>query len=123
MTAPNTQGNGVIIDSMVRAHADLRIAMYTMEAMLMGSGMDKESVTLPMENSLSCRNYYNNDHSFEGMFRNGGKIQLTDVLKFGVHWSADRKKAWKMNDGKAKRIKMEEAIAIANRCGPVLEDS
>ncbi|KAL3780732.1 hypothetical protein HJC23_001014 [Cyclotella cryptica] len=86
------------------------------------------------------RYYYNNGHSFEGMFRNGmrngrGKYQLTDgrveIYRYvndsrvgdGVRWSADRKKAWKMNDGKAKRITMEEAIAIANRCGPVLEDS
>lgn len=69
--------------------------------------------------------------------RNGrGKYQLTDgrveIYRYvndkragdGVRWSADRKKAWKMNDGKAvKRISTEEATAIANRCGPVLEDS
>ncbi|KAL7483305.1 hypothetical protein ACHAW6_008958 [Cyclotella cf. meneghiniana] len=86
------------------------------------------------------RYYYNNGHSFEGMFRNGmrngrGKYQLTDgrveIYRYvndsrvgdGVRWSADRKKAWKMNDNKAKRITLEEATAIANRCGPVLEDS
>lgn len=74
------------------------------------------------------------------MFRNGmrngrGKYQLTDgrveIYRYvndsrvgdGVRWSADRKKAWKMNDSKAKRITLEEATAIANRCGPVLEDS
>jgi hypothetical protein len=75
------------------------------------------------------------------MFRNGqrngrGKYQLTDgrveIYRYvndsrvgdGVRWSADRKKAWKMNGGKVvKRISMDDATAIANRCGPVLEDS
>ncbi|KAL3797788.1 hypothetical protein ACHAWO_000405 [Cyclotella atomus] len=87
------------------------------------------------------RYYYNNGHCFEGMFRNGqrngrGKYQLTDgrveIYRYvndsrvgdGVRWSADRKKAWKMNGGKVvKRISMDDATAIANRCGPVLEDS
>ena len=87
------------------------------------------------------RYYYNNGHCFEGMFRNGmrngrGKYQLTDgrveIYRYvndnrvgdGVRWSSDRKKAWKMNGGKVvKRISMEDATAIANRCGPVLEES
>ena len=85
------------------------------------------------------RYYYNNGHSFEGMFRNGkrngrGKYQLTDgkveIYRYvndcrkgdGVRWSSNRKKAWKMNGGKAiKRISMEEAAQIANRCGPQVE--
>lgn len=75
------------------------------------------------------------------MFRNGmrngrGKYQLTDgrveIYRYvndnrvgdGVRWSSDRKKAWKMNGGKVvKRISMEDATAIANRSGPVLEES
>lgn len=75
------------------------------------------------------------------MFRNGmrngrGKYQLTDgrveIYRYvndnrvgdGVRWSSDREKAWKMNGGKVvKRISMEDATAIANRCGPVLEES
>ncbi|KAL9180044.1 hypothetical protein ACHAXT_008014 [Thalassiosira profunda] len=87
------------------------------------------------------RYYYNNGHSFEGMFRHGkrngrGKYQLTDgrveIYRYvndarsgdGVRWSANRKKAWRMNDGKVvKRVSIEEAAAIANRCGPVVEES
>mmetsp|Transcript_27843 Transcript_27843/g.42984 ORF Transcript_27843/g.42984 Transcript_27843/m.42984 type:complete len:698 (+) Transcript_27843:57-2150(+) len=87
------------------------------------------------------RYYYNNGHSFEGMFRNGkrngrGKYQLTDgkveIYRYvndcrkgdGVRWSANRKKAWRMNGGKAiKRVSMEEAAQIANRCGPQVEAS
>lgn len=87
------------------------------------------------------RYYYNNGHSFEGMFRNGkrngrGKYQLTDgrieVYRYvndnragdGVRWSSNRKKAWKMNGGKAiKRVSLEEAAQIANRCGPQIEAS
>eukprot|EP00581_Thalassiosira_minuscula_P013119 CAMPEP_0183729268 /NCGR_PEP_ID=MMETSP0737-20130205/29989_1 /TAXON_ID=385413 /ORGANISM="Thalassiosira miniscula, Strain CCMP1093" /LENGTH=798 /DNA_ID=CAMNT_0025961415 /DNA_START=56 /DNA_END=2452 /DNA_ORIENTATION=+ len=87
------------------------------------------------------RYYYNNGHSFEGMFRNGkrngrGKYQLTDgrveIYRYvndsrvgdGVRWSANRKKAWRMNDGKVtKRVSIEEAAAIAKRCGPLVEDS
>lgn len=87
------------------------------------------------------RYYYNNGHSFEGMFRNGqrngrGKYQLTDgkveIYRYvndcrkgdGVRWSSDRKKAWRMNGGKAiKRVSMEEAAQIANRCGPQVEAS
>lgn len=79
--------------------------------------------------------------SFEGMFRNGkrngrGKYQLTDgrveIYRYvndsrvgdGVRWSANRKKAWRMNDGKVtKKVSIEEAAAIAKRCGPVVEDS
>ena len=85
------------------------------------------------------RYYYNNGHSFEGMFRDGkrngrGKYQLTDgkieIYRYvddcrvgdGVRWSSNRKKAWKMNGGKAiKRVSMEEAAQIANRCGPQVE--
>ena len=87
------------------------------------------------------RYYYNNGHSFEGMFRDGkrngrGKYQLTDgkveIYRYvddrrkgdGVRWSSNRKKAWRMNGGKAiKRVTMEEAAQIANRCGPQLEAS
>lgn len=87
------------------------------------------------------RYYYNNGHSFEGMFRNGkrngrGKYQLTDgrieIYRYvndnragdGVRWSSNRKKAWKMNGGKAiKRVTLEEAAQIANRCGPQIEAS
>ena len=76
------------------------------------------------------------------MYRNGmrngrGKYQLTDghveIYRYyvndsrvgdGARWSADRKKARKMNVGKVvKRISMDDATAISNRCGPVLEDS
>mmetsp|Transcript_870 Transcript_870/g.1589 ORF Transcript_870/g.1589 Transcript_870/m.1589 type:complete len:103 (+) Transcript_870:197-505(+) len=85
------------------------------------------------------RYYYNNGHSFEGMFRNGkrngrGKYQLTDgrveIYRYvndsrvgdGVRWSANRTKAWRMVDGKVKgRVSMEEATGIANKCGPVVE--
>jgi hypothetical protein len=87
------------------------------------------------------RYYYNNGHSFEGMFRDGkrngrGKYQLTDgkveIYRYvndcrkgdGVRWSSNRKKAWRMNGGKAiKRISMEDAAQIANRCGPQVESS
>lgn len=87
------------------------------------------------------RYYYNNGHSFEGMFRNGkrngrGKYQLTDgrveIYRYvndsragdGVRWSANRKKAWRMNDGKVtKKVSIENAAAIAKRCGPVLEET
>lgn len=87
------------------------------------------------------RYYYNNGHSFEGMFRNGkrngrGKYQLTDgrveIYRYvndsrvgdGVRWSKCRKKAWRMNDGKVtKRVSIEEAAAIAKRCGPLVEES
>ena len=42
----------------------------------------------------------------------------------GVRWSANRKKAWRMNDGKiTKRVSTEEAAAIAKRCGPLVEES
>ena len=79
--------------------------------------------------------------SFEGMFRNGkrngrGKYQLTDgrveIYRYvndsragdGVRWSANRKKAWRMVDGKVKnKVSMEEATGIANKCGPVVEES
>mmetsp|Transcript_29922 Transcript_29922/g.67539 ORF Transcript_29922/g.67539 Transcript_29922/m.67539 type:complete len:593 (-) Transcript_29922:41-1819(-) len=87
------------------------------------------------------RYYYQNGHSFEGMFRDGkrngrGKYQLTDgrveVYRYfndsrvgdGVRWSANRKKAWKMNDGKVtKRVSLDEAAAIAKRAGPLLEET
>jgi hypothetical protein len=87
------------------------------------------------------RYYYNNGHGFEGMFRDGkrngrGKYQLTDgrveIYRYhndsrvgsGVRWSANRKKAWLMNDGKAiKRVTLSEAVAIAKTCGPVVEES
>jgi len=87
------------------------------------------------------RYYYNNGHSFEGMFRNGkrngrGKYQLTDgrveIYRYvndsrvgdGVRWSANRKKAWRMNNGKVtKKVSMEDATLIAKRCGLVVEES
>mmetsp|Transcript_14641 Transcript_14641/g.22585 ORF Transcript_14641/g.22585 Transcript_14641/m.22585 type:complete len:702 (+) Transcript_14641:53-2158(+) len=87
------------------------------------------------------RYYYNNGHSFEGMFRDGkrngrGKYQLTDgkveIYRYvndcrkgdGVRWSSNRKKAWRMNGGKAiKRISLEEAAQIAKRLGPQVEPS
>jgi len=81
------------------------------------------------------RYYYSNGQSFEGSFRLGkrhgrGKYQLTDgrldVYKYqddirvgeGVRWSANRKKAWRLVDGKQKsKVSLQEAIEIAKRCG------
>ena len=75
------------------------------------------------------------------MFRNGkrngrGKYQLTDgrveIYRYvndsrvgdGVRWSANRKKAWRMNDGKSiKKVSPEVAAGIAKRCGPLVEES
>ena len=85
--------------------------------------------------------FHDSSSSFEGMFRGGkrngrGKYQLTDgrveIYRYvndarvgdGVRWSANRKKAWRMNDGKVtKRVSIEEAAAIAKRCGPLVEES
>ncbi|KAL3766693.1 hypothetical protein ACHAW5_006951 [Stephanodiscus triporus] len=84
--------------------------------------------------------YYSNGHRFEGMFRDGkrngrGKYQLTDgrveIYRYvndcrvgsGVRWSANRKKAWLMIEGKAiKRVTSSEALAIAKDCGPIVEE-
>jgi len=81
------------------------------------------------------RYYYNNGQSFEGFFvqgkRNGrGKYQLTDgrvdIYRYendkrvgqGVRWSANRKKAWRLQDGKIKgKISLREASEIAANCG------
>lgn len=61
------------------------------------------------------------------MFRNGRNLHIyvnDSRVGDGVRWNADRKKAWKMNGGKVvKRISMDDATAIANRCGLVLEES
>jgi hypothetical protein len=75
------------------------------------------------------------------MFRDGkrngrGKYQLLDgrveIYRYhndarvgnGVRWSANRKKVWLINDGKAiKRISLSEGVAIARTCGPVVEES
>lgn len=80
------------------------------------------------------RYYYNNGQCFEGFFwegkRNGmGKYQLTDgrvdIYRYesdgrigeGVRWSANRKKAWRLVDGKVKgRVSLQAATDIAQRC-------
>ena len=80
------------------------------------------------------RYYYNNGQCFEGFFwegkRNGmGKYQLTDgrvdIYRYdndarvgeGVRWSANRKKAWRLVDGKLKgKISLQMATEIAQRC-------
>lgn len=80
------------------------------------------------------RYYYNNGQCFEGFFwegkRNGmGKYQLTDgrvdIYRYendarvgeGVRWSANRKKAWRLLDGKVKgRVTLQAATEIAQRC-------
>ena len=80
------------------------------------------------------RYYYNNGQCFEGFFwegtRNGmGKYQLTDgrvdIYRYendmrvgeGVRWSTDRKKAWRLMDGKVKgKISLQVASEIAQRC-------
>jgi hypothetical protein len=82
------------------------------------------------------RYYYQNGQSFEGNFLDGkregkGKYQLSDgrvdVYKYsqdkragpGVRWSRDRKKAWRLLDGKQKgKVSIEEAVRIGDRCGP-----
>jgi len=82
------------------------------------------------------RYYYQNGQSFEGNFINGkregkGKYQLSDgrvdVYCYsndkrsgaGVRWSRDRKKAWRLMDGKQKgKVSIEEAVRIGDRCGP-----
>lgn len=79
------------------------------------------------------RYYYNNGQCFEGHFqagrRNGfGKYQLTDgrvdIYRYendkrvgeGVRWSSNRKKAWKLRDGKVqKKVNLKDASAIAKR--------
>ena len=76
------------------------------------------------------RYHYHNGQAFEGFFWQGqrsgkGKYQLADgrmdVYLYendkrvgeGVRWSANRKKAWKLVDGKQKgRIKKDQVAAI-----------
>lgn len=42
----------------------------------------------------------------------------------GVRWSPDRKKAWRMIDGKVgTKISAKEAGAIAKSCGPVKDSN
>mmetsp|Transcript_25777 Transcript_25777/g.42926 ORF Transcript_25777/g.42926 Transcript_25777/m.42926 type:complete len:309 (-) Transcript_25777:175-1101(-) len=80
------------------------------------------------------RYYYNNGQCFEGFFWEGkrsgmGKYQLTDgrvdIYRYesdsrigeGVRWSANRKKAWRLVDGKVKgRVNLQVATDIAQRC-------
>lgn len=74
------------------------------------------------------------------MFRNGkrngrGKYQLTDgrveIYRYvndarvgsGVRWSSNRKKAWRIEGKVTKRVSIDEAAAIAKRCGPLVEES
>jgi hypothetical protein len=80
------------------------------------------------------RYYYNNGQSFEGFFldgkRNGkGKYQLTDgrvdIYRYvndvragdGVRWSANRKRTWRLKDGKVKgKISLQVATQIMAQC-------
>uniref|UniRef100_A0A7S1VVS5 MORN repeat-containing protein 5 n=1 Tax=Grammatophora oceanica TaxID=210454 RepID=A0A7S1VVS5_9STRA len=80
------------------------------------------------------RYYYNNGQCFEGTFSKGkrmgrGKYQLTDGrvdiycylederVGEGVRWSANRKKAWRLVNGKVKgRIGLQTAADIAQSC-------
>ena len=111
---------------------------------IMVTGMSSTDVLLnelPTQNPSHLTFCLSSFISFEGMFRSGkrngrGKYQLTDgrveIYRYvndsrvgdGVRWSANRKKAWRMNDGKiTKRVSTEEAAAIAKRCGPLVEES
>lgn len=88
------------------------------------------------------RYHYNTGRSFEGNFRAGrregrGKFQLlngsVDIYRYvddkrvgdGVRWSKDRKKAWRLDYKGKKRgkVTLEEAMRIADRCGPVVDYS
>ena len=80
------------------------------------------------------RYYYSNGQSFEGFFvdgkRNGkGKYQLTDgrvdIYRYvnnvrvgdGVRWSANRKRTWRLKDGKVKgKISLQVATQIMALC-------
>ena len=79
--------------------------------------------------------HYNTGRAFEGNFENGkkegrGKTQAVDgsmqIYCYtdgnpqgeGVQWSKDRKKIWRLLNGKKKeKISVEEGKAIAQRCG------
>jgi len=84
------------------------------------------------------RYYYNNGQRYEGNFYQGkrhgrGKYQYNDgrveIFRYdadsrvgeGVRWSKDRKKTWKLKEnGKVKgRISIDEAVAVAEQCGPL----
>lgn len=81
------------------------------------------------------RYYYNHGQSFEGFFKDGirhgkGKYQLTDgrvdIYRYvndvrvgeGVRWSANRKKAWRLADGKVKgKVSLQVATQLVTLCG------
>jgi hypothetical protein len=83
------------------------------------------------------RYYYHSGQSYEGHFLNGrrhgkGKYQWTsgqiDIHRYendqrvgqGVRWSANRKKAWSIREGKVQgRVSLDQAAEIARRCGEV----
>ena len=81
------------------------------------------------------RYYYNHGQSFEGCFQDGkrhgkGKHQLTDgrvdIYRYdndvrvgdGVRWSANRKRAWRLIDGKVKgKLSLVVATQLVTLCG------
>ena len=86
------------------------------------------------------RYHYNTGRAFEGNFKAGkregrGKFQLlngtVDIYRYvddkrvgdGVHWSKDRTKAWRLDykGKKRNKVTLEEAMRIADRCGPVVD--
>mmetsp|Transcript_16930 Transcript_16930/g.33794 ORF Transcript_16930/g.33794 Transcript_16930/m.33794 type:complete len:175 (+) Transcript_16930:22-546(+) len=88
------------------------------------------------------RYHYNTGRAFEGNFRAGkregrGKFQLlngtVEIYRYvddkrvgdGVRWSKDRKKTWRLDSKgrKKEKVALEEAMRIADRCGPVVDYS
>lgn len=87
------------------------------------------------------RYYYSSGISFEGNFNYGkrhgkGKLQKRDgeveIYRYennvrldpGVRWSADRKKAWRLEGGRIKKgISIAEAVSIGYQCEGVMEES
>ena len=86
------------------------------------------------------RYHYNTGRAFEGNFKAGkregrGKFQLlngmVDIYRYvddkrvgdGVRWSKDRTKAWRLDykGKKRNKVTLEEAMRIADRCGPVVD--
>mmetsp|Transcript_5160 Transcript_5160/g.6002 ORF Transcript_5160/g.6002 Transcript_5160/m.6002 type:complete len:90 (+) Transcript_5160:745-1014(+) len=79
-------------------------------------------ITIVMDNVLK-------DFFLEGSRNGMGKYQLTDgrvdIYRYkndnrvgqGARWSANRKKAWRLDNGKIKgRISLQVASEIAQRC-------